>query len=158
MTVTSLSEFNRTSREFWQRENQLLEKRMANPLVRETAHDRIEAELTIGLPVFFQTSLYKALEDAERAGQRFLSEHARKGGRAPKGDNLQKLIDRIVQKSPHITAPQLEAKLRVMQVSDCIQEIDERTIWFTVSEDRTKTAKISGLKDRLSRAKKARSR
>jgi hypothetical protein len=66
---------------------------------------------------------------------------------------LQSLIEKIVGERPRITARQLEEKLRSYQGLGIIADIDEEVISFANKDDRLKDAKVSGLKDRLSRAK-----
>ena len=117
------------------------------------------AEHTRGTPVYFQVSIYEALENAEHIGQRFFAQRSRKGGKARTTDSLQLLIEEIVERCPSITAHQLLCELQSQQHFGVIQDIDDETICFTNCGDRFKTAALTGLKDRLSRAKiKLRSR
>jgi hypothetical protein len=147
-------EINQWNEEFWVGQQALLEKRMADPGLRETALEAMAAESTKGVPLYYQKSIYEALADAERVRQRFISQHARKGGHAKKTDVLQTVIEQIVQRNLAISLPELIAKLREQQGFEPIQDFTNGTIWFTNHHDRTKEAKLSGLKDRLSRAKK----
>ena len=91
------------------------------------------------------------------------SAFSRKGGRAHKCDALQDLIREIVLGQPHITAGQLLRVLRGSPGAGVVVSIDEesdvlageaRMIHFVDDNGTSKTASISGLKDRLSRAKK----
>ena len=83
-----------------------------------------------------------------------MSQHARKGGLARKTDVLQELIERIVRRNLAITVRALESQLREHQGIEPIQDFSNGTISFTNHDGRTKDAELSGLKDRLSRAKK----
>lgn len=81
-------------------------------------------------------------------------EIGRKGGRASKTDPLQKLIVRVVRQRPFITAKELESYLEAHQDADPIIEICGGIIRFWNHDGSEKSAPLSGLKDRLSRAKK----
>jgi hypothetical protein len=151
---TTLAEINQSNAEFWAAQRVLLEEGMADEAIRETAVEAMATETRKGLPLFYQKSIYESLADADRARQRFMSQHARKGGLAAKTDRLQTLIAQIVQGQPNISVRELEAKLRRHQDNDPLQEIDDGIIYFTDPHGRTRKAKLSGLKDRLSREKK----
>jgi hypothetical protein len=154
----TLEELNQLHEAFWADQSALLRERMADGAVLDTAIEEIAAEARKGIAPFGQSSIYEALANAQRVGRRFISQFARKGGRARKTDRLQTLIEQIVQDQPDISVRELEAKLRECQGIDPIQEIDGDIIFFTEAHDRTKRGKLSGLKDRLSRAKKKGSR
>lgn len=153
LAPVTLEEVNECNRRFWDDQNLLLRQRMASGAALDAALDVLRAEQIGGVPIRLQTSLYKALEDAERTGKRFLTEHASKGGRAKKLDALQILIERIVVREPSISVRQLEQQLEAYQGIDVIDDIEDGSIWFT-NGDSLKEAKLSGLKDRLSRAKR----
>jgi hypothetical protein len=154
VNMMTLKEINRLNAEFWADQDALLKERMADRAVLDTAIEEIAAEARKGIAPFSQSSIYEALANAERVGRRFISQFARKGGRAGKTDRLQTLIEEIVQDRPNISVRELEAKLRRQEEIDPIQEIDDGIIFFTDAHDCTKRGKLSGLKDRLSRAKK----
>ena len=149
----TLEEINECHRRFWDNQNLLLRQRMASSPTLNAALDLLRAEQIEEVPIRHQTSLYKALEDAERTGKRFLMEHASKGGKAKKPDALQLLIEKIVVREPSISVRQLESQLEAYQGIDIIDDIDDGSIWFT-NGDSLREAKLSGLKDRLSRAKR----
>ncbi|MGD0421084.1 MAG: hypothetical protein ABSA68_16125 [Xanthobacteraceae bacterium] len=149
----TLKEFSESHQRFWEDQHLLLTQRMADVAVREAAFGAMRAEQVRGLPVYYQSSIYKALEDAERVRTRSLAEHSRKGGNAKKTDALQGLIESVAEKRPLITVKELERELRARQNIEIIEDIDDRVICFA-NGDKLKEAKLSGLKDRLSRAKK----
>jgi hypothetical protein len=154
VNIMTLKEVNRLNAEFWADQNARLKERMADRAVLDTAIEEIAAEVRKGIAPFSQSSIYEALANAERVGRRFRNQFAQKGGRAGKTDRLQTLIEQIVQGQPNISARELEAKLGNRQDDDPIQEIDRGVIFFTDAHGRTKEGRLSGLKDRLSRAKK----
>jgi hypothetical protein len=150
----TLKEINQWNADFWADQGPLLKGRMADEAIRETAFEAMATETRKGLPLFYQKSIYEALDDAARARKRFMSQHARKGGLARKTDVLQELIERIVQRNLAITVRELEAKLKRVQGIEAIEDISDRVVSFLNHDGRLKDAKLSGLKDRLSRAKK----
>jgi hypothetical protein len=149
-----IEEINQMNAEFWAAQKVLLRERMADEAIRQTAFEAIATETVKGLPLFYQKSIYEALADADRARKRFMSQHARRGGLAGKTDVLQDLIEQIVRRNPAITVRALEARLSEHQGIEPIQDFSDGTISFTNRGDRTKYAALSGLKDRLSRAKR----
>jgi transposase len=154
----TLADLSKLYGEFWAAQNVLLKKRMADPAIRETAFSYMRDEMKRQVPTRFQTSIYEAHEQAEHAKQRFLAQQARKGGRAKKNDRLQEVIEEYLQRDPSLTIRGVESLLREHQGIEPIQDIDNEFIYFTSHCNTTKKAKLSGLKDRLSRAKKKRSR
>jgi hypothetical protein len=154
MPVMSLSELNQRNREFWREQHMLLESRMRDPSLRSAAFRMLNSEHRRSVPVRSQLSLYEAFEEAHLMGVGASTTQARKGGRAKKTDALQRLILRIVEQDPKIAAPQLEKQLEAQQGLGVIDDFDDETITFCRPDGRLKDAKRSGLKDRLSRAKK----
>jgi hypothetical protein len=155
MTVNpAIAALNRRNKDFWRDEKQQMERRMADDAVRESALDVMRSELRRRMPMYFQTPIELALADAERAKHRFSSQQARTAGKVGKADKLSEMIGEIVQRRPAITEPELLESLRAQQGEGTIQDIDENAIWFTTRDGRSKSAAISGLKDRLSRAKR----
>jgi hypothetical protein len=153
-SLQTLREINEANSRFWRKQRSLFDERMANDAIRETASEAWQAQQHRAVPLACQFSLEKALEDAERAGQRFLAQLARRGGTASKTDSLQLLIQKTVSRCPDISADRLLDALRANQGIDPAEDIDEHTIHFTNHDGRSKKASVSGLKDRLSRAKK----
>lgn len=126
--------------------------------LRGAALRMVLSELRRGVNVRSQLSLYEALEEAHLMGVDSHTEQARKGGRAKKTDALSQLIQSIVERNPRITVAQLAEQLKAQQGLGIIADIDGTTITFDRANGSLKEASVSGLKDRLSRAKKARSR
>jgi hypothetical protein len=104
------------------------------------------------------------LSAAEEGNKTLLKHFARKGGKAPKRDALQELIDEIVGQNPAITEPQLLEKLTgragagvitlIDKPCDRMLECDPLFIHYIDNNGRPKIASLKGLKDRLSRTKK----
>jgi hypothetical protein len=157
MTVLpgALAGINRANADFWRRQRQRSHEQLTNDVIRRTAFDTLQGELLRQVPLFHRLSLEQALENAERGGQSILAAQARKGGSASKTDALQQLIDKIVARHPDVSLAGLIAQLRACRTIDTIDDIDEDTIWFA-NNGHSKQASLSGLKDRLSRAKKKR--
>ena len=155
MTINSeIVTINRRNKEFWQNQKNLMERRMADHAIREYAFEVISGELRKNLPMYYQTPLEQALADAERVKRRFLSEQARAGGKVIKADALNERIGQIVKRRPSVTSDDLLEMLREERGLGVIEDVEEGKIFFTTGNGRSKSAKISGLKDRLSRAKR----
>jgi hypothetical protein len=96
-----------------------------------------------------------ALKSADHLEARVVSRRARRAGSVEKVDALQSFINSVVEKRPKIIVPELVDKIRAEAGSGgAIVDLDERYIWFVGAHDQSRSATISGLKDRLSRAKK----
>jgi hypothetical protein len=152
-TVTP-ADINGENREFWDAQQLLLERRMADTTLREAAFEVMRDEIKRGMPIKYQKSIYAALEDAEKAKRRFSSERGRQGGLAKKTDALQELIEQFVQDEPSLTEFQLRAKLQQCERIPPIEDICDGVVHFTNQDGRSRGCRLSSLKDRLSRAKK----
>ena len=155
----TISEINEKNRLFWEEQNALRDRRIADEAIRETAFSRLSSEQVRGLPAYYQTPIEKLLADAEGDKQRFLFDRARRGGQAKKSDALQQAIVSLVQSDLDITEAKLRAMLTRERLPELIEDVDEEEISFVWLDGsgrrRSKQAAISGLKHRLSRAKKA---
>jgi hypothetical protein len=130
---------------------------MADAVVHELVFAMMQAEQA-RLPFDHQSSLHVLAETAEPLKTIVLEQQGRKGGRSQKTDVLQRIIIEIVRKRPRITAAQLQHILTREYYPHVIEDVDEESIHFTQPDGtkagKSKEAPISGLKDRLSRAKR----
>ncbi len=159
----ALREANERNREFWLEQSGLREQRVADEDVFCVAMNDLRSEVSRHVSSYSQKSFEKALEIAadskvrfeRNAAKSFQSAFSRKGGRAPKTDALQKLILETAGKNPSITEKDLLADFENRKLGPVIVDIDYElgTIDFN-NDGQTKSARISGLKDRLFRAKK----
>jgi hypothetical protein len=168
VTPASINEMNA---KFWEVESKKAEQRMKDPLVRDIALARVESDFKRYIPVKYQISLELALVEAEQSKRHF----SRRGGRADKTDALQDFIIAVLRKKPNITVTQLLEKLILAaQPGGPIEEVTDEEIAFLEQtnkrarggaaregqggraprESASRSAPISGLKDRLSRARK----
>ena len=145
---------NERNRVFWQKQNALMRKRMEDPALLATAIADLKSETERRVPVYFQKSFSMALQDAEIAKCHHFSQLGRKGGRAKKRSVLVEFVDNAVLSRPNITAQELLACLEEQAGIPPFQDFSEGKIWFTNHDGNTKSAKLSGLKDLLFRAKK----
>jgi hypothetical protein len=152
--LRTLRSINEANSRFWRDWRAQLDRRMNDEAISATASDLWQAQQRRSVPLDNQFPFETALEDAERLGQRFLRRLARQGGAARKAVSLQILIENVVERDPNISRDQLLRNLEAQQHVSVIQDIDEETIYFTTNSGRPKHCSISGLKDRLSRAKK----
>ena len=153
------SELNERHHRLWEIQNPLRDKRIADEAIREVAFARLRSELARCIPAYYQGTIEQFLADAECDGERFLSHLGRKGGRAKKSDVLQQTILDLVRRDPQLTEAKLKDMLTRERFPDLIEDVDEETVSFMWLDGsgrrRSKPAAISGLKHRLSRAKKA---
>mgnify|MGYP001443759696 FL=1 len=82
------------------------------------------------------------------------SYRGRKIGRKPRIDKLQERILEIVKIKPEITEKNLLLELENEKNLGVIEDVDDEAITFIDKKGKSKTAPITGLKDRLSGAKK----
>jgi hypothetical protein len=171
-------QLNELNRQFWAQQSELTERRSSEPILHAGATASMNSEVIRGIPLKLRKTLELALADAESDKIGFQSdghsregsstradphrEFCRKGGRARKGDSLSKLIERLVRVNPKITERQLFWRLNREVGKGVIFSIDAkssviagnvRVITFEDDHGRRKTASVSGLKDRLARAK-----
>jgi hypothetical protein len=162
--MITAAEMNRRNKEFWEAERLLLERGMADPLIRTVALDMMATDVKMHIPLRHQKSHYSAIHEAERiigtvmesekGVQRFASRLASKGGRAKKTDLLRRWIEDAVREQPRITEPQLRQRLIREQRVAPIQEVTQNRVYFDTPSGGSKWCPLSGLKDRLSRAKR----
>jgi hypothetical protein len=131
---------------------------MADGAVSELVFEMMRAEQA-RLPFGHQSSLHELAESAGSLKAIVLEQQGRKGGTSKKTDALQRLIIEIVTKHPRITGTQLRDRLTRERYPHVIEDVDQGYIHFKQpdgSEDgKSKKAAILGLKDRLSRSKRA---
>lgn len=150
----SISDLNRRNEEFWAKQNALMMERLADEVLAEIAFSELAYERARGVPVYSQKSVERALEDVARARERFLAQQGKKGGKSKKTDALQGLIIDLARRMPIITEQELRDRLTREAYPEIIEDVDDETISFKTHKGRLKEAPITGLKDRLSRAKK----
>jgi hypothetical protein len=157
-------------RTFWAGQSALLLERMSNEGLSAIGMNALAVDEMLNYPIRFRRPLEQILTDAaqtmeeeEQEGKQkraILAEFSRKGGRAKKSDVLQRLIETIVARKPNITEAELLQKLKSEENSanfsvmdDPDLEEDPKEISY-VNNGRPKDVPLSGLKDRLCRAKK----
>ena len=164
--MLSISGVNDRNRQFWAQRAQMEEEWMKDDAVTLVAWASISREINDPrLPMSYRRSFGQALEDATHAKAPFQDSYrasfSRMGGSASKGDALNHLIQEILVTDPEITEKQL---IRKLKNSDSPIEVriyeeyevkagDEPMIHWKAGDKTLKTAPLSGLKSRLSRAK-----
>jgi hypothetical protein len=149
---------NEKNRIFWVRESKLLEQRIQDPYLFKVATQDMTSEELRGVPLRNRKSMAQAFADAEgirryvegETRKTYHIEFARKGGRAEKSDKLQEFIVNALRRRPALAVPDL---LRSLEDNPDF-EVDEELIYFKGSNGQEKPVPVSGLKDRLYRAKK----
>ena len=155
----SPAEMNRRHREFWDVESQVFERRLADPQLVAAATEDMNSEILRRVPIYSRKTMELAFEDAEKRRAKIRSGDGSKGGRPRRGDALQGLIEEIVSARPSarpaISASALLEQLREFQHQGVVIDIEDDKIWFSDARDASRSAPISGLKNRLTRARKS---
>jgi hypothetical protein len=139
-----------------------MNEQIADPALYEIAMKNLNSEQLRAVPVKSQNTLEQALADAAESKitiQRFFP---RKGGKQAKPDALQKVIEKIVKKAPKITGHKLLHEFADAEWAETVTKIEKKDealagvamIHFVEENGTPRVAPVSGLKDRLSRAKK----
>jgi hypothetical protein len=164
----TLGAFNVWNERFWAKQARLTERRIGDPMSYEAAKRDMDSE-AIRVAIRERKSLDQALADAEEtvkavrkaarkivitAERELRRSICRSGGLARKTDALQLLIQRCVRETPETNQRGLLHQLKREQGGGTITAIDEKEIQFRTSKGKLKSAPVSGLKDRLHRAKK----
>lgn len=148
------AEINRQNAEFWAKQQARTEELMANPELADAAYKEIQDEQLRKVPVYWQRPLERVLEKLVALGAKLQSAQARKSRRLRGPDPLTEHIEAIVRRRPNITEEGLFDALEAEAgISELIVEIDGKSIIYENRHGHLKKASISGLKDRLSRAK-----
>ena len=151
----TLAKINQRNEQFWLEQSELLNKRIQDPALCEIAMSDLSAEEARMVPVRNRQSLEQALAQAEKSRTIFQRSFSAKGEKAAKADGLGSVSLDIVRAEPDINAQGLLYKIRKMTPNGptVVLKVDRNQIHFE-DNGKEKTARVSGLKDRLSRAKK----
>jgi hypothetical protein len=134
--MITIREMNECNRRFWDEQNELRDRRIADKAIRDAAFARFFDEQAGNVPVRNQATIEKSLADAEADKRRFLSQQAGHGGRAKKSDALQRLILDLVRTHPDITEPRLKTMLTRERFPAVIVDVDETNICFVRPDGR----------------------
>jgi hypothetical protein len=146
-----LAEINACNAAFYAKLSVHTQRRMSDAGLLRSAFDDLDDE-TFRLPLYFRKPIEFLLEEAERKRTFFMGLNGRKGGK--RKDALQTLIDRIVGRKPDIDGNGLLHGLRNENGNGIVQDVANGEVTFVNSSGKLRSAKISALKHRLSRAKK----
>ena len=152
--MTTFKEINQQNSAYWEKRNRHLEKIMLNEAVLKITLKNSMSPGEVNLPLRDQSPFEVHLESAYQIYLECSSYFSKLGGRAMKEDPLQKYILKLLETRPDITSAQLLKELKNKVGGDLIYSIEHNSISFWSHPDKFKDAKISGLKDRLGRAKK----
>jgi hypothetical protein len=164
VTNITLGAMNERNANFWAKEGLRTQMRASDPAIVENALELMNLFRQVGFSVNQIPSFDHFLYAAERSNKKSLANFARKGGKAPKQDALQELIEDTLRQNRNISLAQLIETLdgdagagvvtSIDKPSDLLLECDRRYIHYIDNDGRPKTASLTGLKDRLSRAKR----
>ena len=163
----NLAAINRRNQQFFIEQAALLYRRAQDTALTINALRELDSARDMGVPIKYWKSFERGLAEAELARDIVFKVSGRKGGRPLGSDALQRVIVTIVSRRQEIKVHQLLKQLRKMAEGDdpvilgvdkesalCAGEIPK----ILFCDGGEKTAPISGLKDRLYRAKKIVSR
>jgi hypothetical protein len=141
---------NRQNSAFWQKQSLELDRTISDePAIFKEALQECSAD-EIRHHVSSRRPLEEIIKEIKERQVRYRMAFSRAGGRANKTDRLGRLIEQIVQDNPNISCEELEKALRRQEGTSGVDEINATHIWLTDG----KQIPFSGLKDRLSRAKR----
>lgn len=156
----TLQGINRINDLFWRKERKNQERLMANEANLEIALDLVKAEYATPTYFVLKRSYGTLLHQANTFRTIALKEQASKGGKASKTGPLQKLIIRAIKQNPAINEHKLYLLLkkhpgvRIEQPSETVAG-EPPMVHFMDKKCEEESAQVSGLKDRLYRAKKS---
>ncbi len=151
-----LRRLNERNQQFWLEQSELFSKQFSIETVRTRALEILRKEAP-RVPLKNRQTLESAADDAYQEQSRFRREFSQKGGQAIKEDFLSRLIQELVLAQPNLSQRQLFHKLRQLESEGNVKLApDGKTITFFYGNGKSKTIPVSGLKDRLFRAKKKR--
>lgn len=147
-----LVRMNLHSEAFWKTQKQVMEKGLSDPAVALMAFESARWEMS--RPLVSQWSRYEVIvERAVSQNALSLTCFAKKGGSAPKKDELQKVIETLVRQYPELRLSEL--KVRLSRCEPPIMDVTDHVVSYeTEPGSPLKDAPISGLKHRLTRARK----
>jgi hypothetical protein len=153
----TLSELNEFHAQSWAKRATLMEGLLLDDAVVHMAIYDLSTE-TANLPFGLRKGFEAALEQAAERKTICLSWIGKKGGRPRGCDALQVVINDSVSKRRDLTVAQVLAILSNKKWEGVVEDVDEKKmeIWFIDKDGRRKASPISGLKDRLNRARKFR--
>ena len=151
---TALAAISRKHAEFWAVQSPLAERRVADEVLRDYAMGQIADDAVRDVPIYYRKSYEHLLDDAAALQQSVLTRQARRAATAKRPDALQTLIAKILQQNPNSTSTMLLCRLEQM-VGDVEEVVTlNQTVIEFIDRGRVRSAKISGLKDRLHRARR----
>lgn len=149
--IARINERNRA----WAAEQAIfMEKWLKDPVLLQAAIAGVRREQDRFVPVYNQLPFEAHLAIAADIKAHVLKSRAKRGGSAKKADALQQLIEKLVGRNPDLSERDLGARLNRETYPTVIEDVDEDTIYYKGKKGALKEAPLSGLKDRLSRAKK----
>jgi hypothetical protein len=161
--MQTIEQINNRNKEFWLEQSKVTLDRICDEPLFTVATANMNSEVIKGVPLKLQTSIDQALEDAEKARRIFQISFSRKGGRASMCDALQTLIEQIARENRKIDARALAIALKGDRGAGTVTSIDmeadvmagePKMIHFVGDDEKPRRAPLSGLKDRLYRARK----
>ncbi len=157
-----IADYQKQLDEFWAFQAKELDRRIQHPELVDYGLKVIADEERRQVPHTNRKSLESALADGEEAARILLPQSRRiiaqeiggAGGRARRPDPLNELIGSIVRTRPTITHVELLKVLKAQAPGPVLDDVGPESIGYIDASGNLKDVPVSGLKDRLSRARK----
>jgi hypothetical protein len=146
----TIAQINQRNSDFWEKKNaEFAEGIKREPSVFREVMDEVRAE-ELRHAVYSRRPLEKVFIDVKASRERHQQEFAMRGVKARKPDKLNEEIHQIVKRRPDISCEDLLAELKAREKVSSIVEVTTEDVVLSDG----KVVPLTGLKDRLSRAKK----
>lgn len=132
-------------------------ERMQDEFIRSAVVNDVQSEIARGVPARYQQSMEELAQVNANRLKDYRRAISRRGGAARRSDVLTRIITEIVRRDPRTSVPQMLDKLSSL-ASVCdgpICDVTEEYVGVQLANGQIKNVPITGLKDRVSRARKS---
>jgi len=156
MKTMEAATINERNIEFWAGRQKLMEESLNTPFLFDHAFGKVAVDVVVGKPtrdqMCFEAALFWSAAEIGQFKEQARIDQGKLGGRPASRDALDTLILCILEQLPDIKTHKLRFELKKRK--EVIQKIEGGLILFAETDGSIKTAKLSGLKDRLYRLRK----
>ena len=145
------TELNQKNHEFWNVQTELFEACIHDDKYFKYVLSSMQRDC-VRCSVYSQKPLQLIFDETENARKFSQSQVGKRGGK--RSDALQKCIDKIVARTPDIDQHRLLWCLNALKGHGVVEDVTDTDLTFVATDGSIRDVPLSGLKDRLSRAKK----
>lgn len=153
-TTKSINSLNRA---FWADQRSVIDAFLQDDIIRAQALAELDDEEVRRVPLLhrrtLEACLYAIAKPVAATREKVVRERAVKAAQAPRTDSLQKVIAAYVEIHHDAGWKEVLRFLEGEKGKRVVAEITDDAIWFETGSGRKKSATISGLKDRVRRAR-----